>query len=58
LLPLETLIGEFSEGASCGSIADGIQTSTLMFESEVGVSVAAMRQKGGRLVKTAPFGAV
>jgi hypothetical protein len=36
----------------------GIQTSMLMFESEVGVKVAAIRQNVGRLVKTAPFGAV
>jgi hypothetical protein len=36
----------------------GIQTSILMFESEVGVKVAAIRQNAGRLSKTLPSGAV
>jgi hypothetical protein len=35
-----------------------IQTSILMFESEVGVNVAAIRQDVGRLVKTSWSGAV
>jgi hypothetical protein len=37
---------------------NGIQTSILMFESEVGASVAAIRQNAGISVKTSPSGAV
>jgi hypothetical protein len=37
---------------------NGIHTSILMSESEVGVKVAAIRQNAGRLVKTSPSGAV
>src|SRR5215471_6877570 len=36
---------------------NGIQTSILMFESEVGVNVAATRQNAGRLPKAPPSGA-
>jgi len=36
----------------------GIQISILMFESEVGVKVAAIRQNAGILEKISPSGAV
>jgi hypothetical protein len=36
----------------------GVRSSILMFESEVGINVAATRQDAGRLVKTSPSGAV